>query len=240
MTALPKIKWYVCLVFILLIFTPALIEHFVYAQGQIDLLPWAKILAHFILPILFVTIFLERSFTAVSLEPIRPWPKHNLWRDAFITAGLSVAAATVIIGSYFLLSSLVDVAGIAKNLTGQGISKETYIYVALWISFINPFMEEYFWRGFVFYRAYQFVNGVWPKRLVLIGTGFLFALHHTIIIQPWFNWWQFTLVTLFLAAAGVIFNLLYLRSGSIIPSLLVHAAADLSLAFLGFKVFGIL
>jgi len=231
-------RWYIYVIFIALIFAPALVEHFVYAQGETDLLPIAKLLVHFGLPVLFTMLFLERSVRAVAVDPVRPWPGHPTRRELFVAGGVGLLAVIVIVGAYFALGRLVDVAGIAGDLTEQGISREIYMYVAIWLAFINPFMEEYFWRGFVFHRAYQFASGTFAKHVALWGTGFLFALHHTIIIQPWFSWWQFGLVTIFLAGAGVVLNLLYLRSGSILPPLIVHTCADLALAFLGFVVFG--
>lgn len=225
--------------FILIMFAPTLVEHFVYAGGHLDLLPWAKLFVHFVLPVLFTVLFIAPHIRAVAWDPIGPKPGWHMRRDLTISGLLGLLAVVCIAGSYFLLRDIVDVAGIAENLTARGISANVYPFIALWIVLVNPFMEEYFWRGFVFYRGYQLAKGKFMKRAVLYGSGVLFALHHTIIVEEWFSWWQFLLVTIFLSFAGVVFNLLYRRSGSILPSFIVHFLADATLAVIGFFVFGI-
>jgi membrane protease YdiL (CAAX protease family) len=226
--------------FIFLIFSPTLVEQFVYAEGNIDLLPWVKLLVHFGIPLAFAYLVMRETPIRAWQAALSPWPALASEQRFRLAAILSTAAFGVIVGAYFALGQFVDLDGIAESLANNGVTKEVYPWMALWIVLVNPFKEEFFWRGFVFRRAWNFAQNSWQRHLALYGTGILFAVHHIIIFIDWFNWWQFLLATTFLSVAGIILNYLYLRAGSIWAPFAVHAAADIALAALGFVIFGYL
>ena len=225
------------LILIVILFLPTLVEHLIYARGELDLLPWAKLFVHFAVPILFTTLLMGLSVRHAILAPFT-WEKTTL-KSVFLTGTfVGLLAMTSIFGGHVIFSQLIDSTAIIGNLSDLGIDKKLFPFVALWIITINPLMEEFFWRGFVYHRGTQLVTSERAKNIILVGSGVVFALHHTIIIQEWFNWWQFLVSTIFLACAGVVFNLMYKRSGSIIPSLIAHFMADLAIVVVGFQLFG--
>ena len=64
---------------------------------------------------------------------------------------LGVGIYVVILGGYFLVSPFFDFSQIAGALTtNAGVTKENFLYVSLYISFANSFLEEFFFRGFIF------------------------------------------------------------------------------------------
>lgn len=225
-------------VFILCLFAPTLVELVVYQGAHIDLLPWAKLLVHFGIPIVFGLFVMRERLVQVWRAAVCPWPERRGQGGMKLAAALAAAAGVVIVGAYFVLGAYVDLPTIAGDLAENGVTREVYPWIALWIVVVNPFKEEFFWRGFVLNRAYHFAQSVRMRTLAVVGTGVLFALHHIIIFSTWFNWWQFVLTTFFLSCAGVVLNWLYLRAGSIWAPWLVHTAADVALALLGFVVFG--
>ena len=64
---------------------------------------------------------------------------------------LCIPLYALIVGGYWLLKDVFDFSGITASLTGNiGVSKDNFIYVSLYISFVNSLLEEFFFRGFGF------------------------------------------------------------------------------------------
>ena len=68
-----------------------------------------------------------------------------------IAFSLCIPVYIVILGAYLLLKDVFDFSAITTSLTGNiGVNKSNFIFVALYISFINSLLEEFFFRGFLF------------------------------------------------------------------------------------------
>ena len=92
---------------------------------------------------------LDRS--VLYLQLLRPKKKGLLPAIA-----LGVGIYVVILGGYFLVSPFFDFSQIAGALTDNaGVTKDNFLYVSLYISFANSFLEEFFFRGFVFTNLKQ-------------------------------------------------------------------------------------
>lgn len=217
---------------------PTLVELVVYRGGYLDALPVIKLLVHFGVPVLFAVLLLREPLRGAVLLPFGTVSATGFARTLKVSLMLGVATMLGIVGTYFVLSPYLDTTGIVASLSSHGITREIFPYVAAWIILVNPLMEEYFWRGYVLVRGYAFAQHTLWRPLVVWGTGSVFALHHTIIVLSWFVWWQWLLTITFLAFAGVVLNGLYVRSGSIVPSLVVHTAADTAIVIVGLIVFG--
>jgi uncharacterized protein len=192
------------------------------------------------LPVIITVIVMRTTVWQAFLLPLKPAAGRVKWTE-YMGLGLAVLAVVVILGAYYIFRQLLDLEGIRDNLmTRNGVTAATYPWVASSVALINPFLEEYFWRGFIFRNLAKYAPGPRWKVIVLWLAGLLFALHHTIIIQGWFVWWQWVIVTVFLALVGVMFNWLYTKSGSILIGLMVHMAADIMLAIVGLSLFGII
>ena len=81
---------------------------------------------------------------------------------------LGVGIYVVILGGYFLVSPFFDFSQIAGALTtNAGVTKENFLYVSLYISFANSFLEEFFFRGFIFTNLKQLSSKSWLTYSVL-------------------------------------------------------------------------
>jgi len=199
----------------------------------------ARIIVHLLVPITVVAWLTGKTFWQSFIEPIVP-DSPPAWRWS-LQVGLlcGVAGAGIIIVAFIGLQQVLALEAIlASLLQSFRVRREVYLAVALAIIVVNPFLEEYFWRGFIFRWLTARAASPRAQRVFLILTGLFFALHHTLIIRGWFNWWQFILSTFFLALAGMLFNWMYQRSGSIIASWITHALADLAIVGIGFYLFG--
>ncbi len=143
-----------------------------------------------------------------------------------------------ILGGYFLLRGVIDFSGITSNLTQTaGVKKENFVYIALYISVVNSFLEEFFFRGYGFLRMKEALS---RKAAYSLSAG-LFALYHVGMTVTMFeNIWLFLLSFAGLYVGGVIFNILNEKNENIYASWIVHAFANLGINTIGMILFGIL
>ncbi|MEG2191897.1 MAG: CPBP family intramembrane glutamate endopeptidase, partial [Oscillospiraceae bacterium] len=67
-----------------------------------------------------------------------------------LLAGIFVYVA--IVGGYFIFRNIFDFSLITGKLgEGAGVNKGNFAFVALYISFANSLLEEFFFRGFSFF-----------------------------------------------------------------------------------------
>lgn len=155
-------------------------------------------------------------------------------KPLILAVGLGVGVITVIWGSYFVLGSLVDLSAVTGELDAKmNINESNFIATALYIATCNSFLEEFFFRGFLFFRLKECVP-LWVAHLL---SATLFSLYHVAIMVTWFQWWVFLLCMVALVIGGVIFNLLDDGTYSLYPSWLTHACANLALNTIGLILF---
>ena len=145
--------------------------------------------------------------------------------------GLGIGIYAVILGGYFLVSPFFDFSRIADSLTkNAGVTKENFLYVSLYISFANSFLEEFFFRGFVFTNLKQ-LSG---KAQAYLFSATAFSLYHVAMMIGWFSPALFLLVMAGLFMGGVIFNWLNEKLDTIYCSWLTHMFANFAINTVGF------
>ena len=178
---------------------------------------------------LFLLLPLILSIThqdVLYLSLLRPKKKGML---AAILLGIGIYA--VILGGYFLLSPYFDFSKIAGALTeNAGVTKENFLYISLYISFANSFLEEFFFRGFVFTNLKQ-LSG---RKLAYLFSAAAFSLYHVAMMIGWFSPLLFLLVMAGLVAGGMIFNYLNEKLDTIYCSWLTHMFANFAINTIGF------
>ncbi|MFD1037728.1 CPBP family intramembrane glutamic endopeptidase [Virgibacillus byunsanensis] len=141
-----------------------------------------------------------------------------------ISLGIGIGSFVILLGTYFMLKDFIDFATIRDNLAQKNVTKETFIFIALYIVIGNSFLEELFFRGFVFKNLLQ------DNRIAaFIYSSFLFSIYHTAIFLTWFNVSLFLLALFGLFAIGMIFNWLNENSSNIFNSWIVHVIADIAI-----------
>ncbi len=152
---------------------------------------------------------------------------------------LALAAATygVILGAYFLLQNLFDFSSISQSLTENvGVTQKNFVWVALYISFANSLLEEFFFRGFAFLQLKKVTSAKFASGCSAIA----FALYHVAIINGWFAPGVYLLALAGLTGGALLFNYLDAKYDSIYPSWLIHISANFAINTIGFILFGIL
>ena len=150
---------------------------------------------------------------------------------------LGVLIYVVIFAGYLLLKDVFDFSAITGALTGNiGVTRDNFFLVALYISFVNSLLEEFFFRGFAF-LALKKVAG---SRKAHIFSAAAFALYHIAIMTGWFSAGMFVITITGLFAGGLVLNYLNAKSGNIYTSGFVHMFANFAINTVGFMHFRII
>ena len=158
-------------------------------------------------------------------------------RDVQYSLPLGVLVYAVIVGGYFLLRNSFDFSGITEKLTADsGVNKDNFLFVSLYISFVNSFLEELLFRavGFSFLKKYT------NRTFAYIFSALMFSLYHSGMTTGYFHFGVFALTLSALFIAGLFFNYLNEKSGTVYASWLVHAFANFGINTVGCILFGIL
>ena len=183
-----------------------------------------KIALFMLIPLIASRI--DQSMLYLSL--LRPKKKGLLPAIA-----LGVGIYVMILGGYFLVSPFFDFSQIAGALTDNaGVTKENFLYVSLYISFANSFLEEFFFRGFVFTNLKHHSG----RKLAYIFSAAAFSLYHVAMMIGWFSSALFLLVMAGLVIGGMIFNWLNEKLDTIYCSWLTHMFANFAINTIGFML----
>lgn len=135
----------------------------------------------------------------------------------------------LIIGGYIILRSQFDPESITSSLLSEGISEKTFPYVFIYIVLVNAFIEELFFRGFVFLSLYKMRY----RLFAYIFSSLLFSIYHTVIMGSWFSPGIFFLLLTGLIVAGLILNELDRRCDNLYGGLCIHVGANLAINLIG-------
>ena len=150
---------------------------------------------------------------------------------------LGVLVYIIILGGYFLLKDIFDFSSVTTSLTNNiGVTGKNFIFVSLYISFVNSLLEEFFFRGFAFITLKRITG----RKFAYLFSAAVFAVYHIAMMIGWFSLYVFLIVMAGLFAGGLIFNYLNEKSSTVYPSWLVHMFANFAINTIGFILFGII
>lgn len=103
-----------------------------------------------------------------------------------------------------------------------------FFIASFYLIFINSFIEEYFFRGFIY-------KNIEKKTFANAFSSISFSIYHLPNFQNWFNNPIFLLFPLIgLIIGGLLFNYLVSESDDIYNSYIPHMFADMSLVIIGY------
>lgn len=141
----------------------------------------------------------------------------------------------VIVGGYLLLGGWFDFSQITGNLErAMGIGQDNFLFVALYISFCNSLLEEFFFRGLACLSLQNYVS----RRTAWLFSALAFSLYHVAMMWVAFEP-PLVLVSLAgLMAGGCIFNFFNEKYGNIYISWLIHMGANFAINGIAMHLFG--
>lgn len=176
---------------------------------------------------MLVPLLVSKLDTDVFYLPLLKPKKKGL----LAACGLGVGLYVLILGGYFLIGPYFDFSNIADSLTSNaGVTKDNFLYVSLYISFANSFLEEFFFRGFVFTNLKVLAG----RKLAYAFSAIVFSGYHVAMMLGWFSVPLFLLVMVGLTAGGIIFNWLNEKLDTIYCSWLTHMFANFAINTIGF------
>ena len=141
----------------------------------------------------------------------------------------------IVIG-YFITRGIIDYSNVTNNLMGSmGIVKENFIYVTLYISLLNSFLEEFFFRGLGFITLKKYTG----RRFAYIYTSTFFAIYHAGMMIGSFDIITYILMLIGLFISGCIFSYINEKKNNIYHSWFVHMFANFGINTVGFILFNL-
>ena len=187
-----------------------------------------KILLFSIMPIMYSRYDKDLNLTSLF--------KVNSKKEIIIAILSGAGIFTFILGAYFILGNLFDFSNIVASLSENvGVNNNNFIFVAIYISFVNSLLEEFFFRGFAFLKLKEVAN----RKFAYIFSSLAFALYHVAMMIGWFDISLFILTIVGLFIGGIIFNYFNEKYKNIYVTWLIHMFANFAINYIGFMLFNI-
>lgn len=156
------------------------------------------------------------------------------WQHFKISLLLGISVSLFLLAAYWILGPFFDFTNVTTSMEkNAGITVDNFLMVALYISFANAFLEEFFFRGF----AYLELKKRSSRNTALLISSTAFSLYHVSIMSSWFSLPLMILLLSGLFVGGLIFNWLNEKSNSLYSSWMVHMFANFAINFIGYTLF---
>ena len=140
----------------------------------------------------------------------------------------------VVLGAYWIFKDVFDFSALTGSLNETtGVNKSNFIWVAIYISFVNSLLEEFFFRGFSFITLKKLTS----RRFAYVFSSMAFALYHIAMMIGWFGLPVILISLAGLFIGGMIFNRFDEKSENIYLSWLIHMFANFATNTIGFILF---
>ncbi|MBE6608566.1 MAG: CPBP family intramembrane metalloprotease [Ruminococcaceae bacterium] len=154
-------------------------------------------------------------------------PEKKMFLRALL---LAAGVFAVIIAAYLVCRNFYDFSSVADKLTSDaGVNADNFIYVSIYISFVNSLLEEFFFRGFAFIT----LKREYSRLFAYIFSSAVFTFYHVGMTVGWFSPIVFLLMLVGLFIGGCIFNYLNEKSENIYTSWFVHMCANFAINLIG-------
>ena len=189
-----------------------------------------KIMVFLVVPGLLQNMFLKRKTKSFFANK----GSVSLKRMVLLGAG----AFASVVAAYVLLGSQIDFESIIGELEmSLDVNAGNFIAVGIYIIVVNAAIEEFFFRGFLFLNLKN--NSFGERVFAYAYSSLLFSVYHLSIFRTWFDLKLTAAAILGLLAAGIFFNRLDEKNGTIISSYIIHACGDSAIILIGLKMFGL-
>lgn len=140
----------------------------------------------------------------------------------------------VVLGAYWIFKDVFDFSALTGSLNETtGVNKSNFFWVAIYISFVNSLLEEFFFRGFSFITLKKLTS----RRFAYVFSSMAFALYHIAMMIGWFGLPVILISLVGLFIGGMIFNRFDEKSENIYLSWLIHMFANFATNTIGFILF---
>lgn len=175
-------------------------------------------------------IFLIKYLRKTTLKEGMNLKKIDL-KTLNLGLALGALAGMILVGTFLLVKSLIDMDYIFLELaTKSKITAANYYIATTYFTFGNSFIEEFFFRGFIFLNLYK----MGYKKLAYLFSSGLFALYHIGIFRTWFSIEIMLLCLVGLFLVGLVFDYVDTKSDNFLNSWAIHIIADAVIVAIGY------
>ena len=204
---------------------PPQIQYSVYSLGKC---------LQFALPVLWVFGKLRHRF---SIQELWPDFKSGGWGLGVLMGVASLVAMLalfhfVLSGQAWFTASIDEVR--AKVIAIGCDRKMPFLAMACFYSVVHSFLEEYYWRWFVYDLGKKFYSTTISNIVSSLG----FAAHHVILLGFFFGWdspWTYA-ISLAIAVGGMAWSWMYERDGKLWSPWVSHAIVNAGIFTLGYFI----
>lgn len=179
-----------------------------------------------------IFVFFGIPFMIMKLLKIKILDNFKINREDFIRL-LKIGIIIFLFGmiSYLILRNFFDFTKLTKSLlVDQHVSKTQFILVAIYISFGNSILEEFFFRLVSFIKLNEYCD----RKIAYIFSAFMFSIYHAAMIGMSFPFPLTILSLVGLFILGIGFNYLDEKDKNIYNSWFVHMFCDFAIMTVGF------
>lgn len=126
---------------------------------------------------------------------------------------------------YVFQSSVLDVPELRQLLADWDFSGSKIILLILILAFINPILEEFYWREFMYKRLLQHIG----HTLSILVTSIFYSLYHFIVVMEIFSFPFNALAVIPVFLAGIMWGIFRLKLNSIAAPITSHCLADIGI-----------
>ncbi|MEI4769197.1 lysostaphin resistance A-like protein [Psychrobacillus sp. FJAT-51614] len=163
---------------------------------------------------------------------IRFWDKESRYRIMLPLSKKSIVVG-IISGLVCLFSiygfvsyfPVIDITHLKILLEEWDFSGTKVILFVLVLILINPFLEEFYWREFIYTRL---LNGLGTVMSILI-TSLFYSLYHLIIVIEIFTFPFNVLAILPVFLAGIMWGIFRYKLNALTASIISHCLADIGI-----------
>ncbi|MFV1967525.1 MAG: lysostaphin resistance A-like protein [Pirellulaceae bacterium] len=207
--------------FVVLAGSPPAIQQAVYGIGKV---------LQFGFPAVWVFVVLRKRFRWSS-------PKRTGLQPGFIFGLLVLIAMLALYHVLLKPSGFFDGPGdeVRAKIVSLGLNNlAAYVGTGVFYAICHSFLEEYYWRWFVFGRLRLYV----PLWTAVIMSSLGFMAHHVILLATYFGWTcpATYLFSIAVAIGGAMWAWIYERSGSLYGPWLSHCLVDAAIFILGYDL----
>ncbi len=167
-------------------------------------------------------------------------PEFSPKKDVFLGLATGAIICAMMLGAYCVWMHeapwMAGPAGAihARMKTFGVVSPPIFLLLGVFYSLGHSFLEEYYWRWFVFGNLRRLLR--FPAACVL--SSVVFMAHHVLILGIYFGWTSpiTYLASLGVAVGGGLWAFLYEKSGRITGAWLSHIGPDVAIFTIGFWI----
>jgi membrane protease YdiL (CAAX protease family) len=144
---------------------------------------------------------------------------------------LSIIGFVSIFLTFFLLKDWIDLNSIKNDFINKyQLDGAKFFVASFYLIFINAFLEEYFFRGFIFFNFHN-------RKFAYFFSSIMFSIYH---LSNFINWFEKPIILILplsgLFIVGIVFNYLCSLTDDVFHSYIPHLFADLAIVIIGYFI----